>query len=151
MNDSEIYDLEEELRVLIRQLDPVPAAVDQAARAALQWRSVDAELARLTYDSWVDERALTGVRGHDGRQLTFESPGLTLDVAVEEGTGQALIGQLSPPSAATVELRHRDGMLTVLADALGRFMVEHLPGGPISLRCRPTGTSSSVDTEWVAI
>lgn len=151
MNDSETHDLEEELRVLIRQLDPVPTAVDQAARAAFEWRSIDAELAQLTYDSWQESAALAGVRGRDSRQLTFEAPGLTLDVEVTDGPTQTLVGQLAPASAATVELRHREGVLTVLVDALGRFVVERLPAGPISLRCRPAGASSSVETEWVTI
>lgn len=151
MNHSELDDLEAELRALVHQLDPVPAAVDEAARAAFSWRSVDAELAELTYDSWTERRALAGVRGRNSRQLTFEAPGFTLDLEVEEGPPPTLVGQLAPASAATVELRHREGVLSLLADALGRFVVDHLPPGPVSLRCRPVGASSSVETEWVAI
>lgn len=152
MNDSELHDLdalEAELRVLVRRLDPVPAAVDEAARAAFGWRSFDVELARLTYDSW-DDRALVGIRGHDLRQLTFEAPGLTVEVEVGGGPAPTLVGQLAPVQGATVELRHRGGVATVIADGLGRFTLERLPSGPMSLRCRRAG-APAVETEWVPI
>ena len=42
---------EAELRALFGHLDPVPQLLDDAARAAFTWRTVDAELAELMRDS----------------------------------------------------------------------------------------------------
>ena len=42
---------EAELRALFARVDPVPPLLDDAARAAFTWRTVDAELAELMRDS----------------------------------------------------------------------------------------------------
>ena len=42
---------EAELRAIFAHLDPVPQLLDDAARAAFGWRTVDAELAELLRDS----------------------------------------------------------------------------------------------------
>ena len=42
---------EAELRAIFAHLDPVPQLLDDAARAAFSWRTVDAELAELMRDS----------------------------------------------------------------------------------------------------
>ena len=42
---------EAELRAIFAHLDPVPQLLDEAARAAFTWRTVDAELAELMRDS----------------------------------------------------------------------------------------------------
>ena len=44
-----------ELRDLAERTDPVPASVLEAARAALDWRRVDTELAELVADAQGDE------------------------------------------------------------------------------------------------
>ena len=43
--------------------EPVPADVVAAAKATFTWRTIDAELAALTFDSVADADALAGVRG----------------------------------------------------------------------------------------
>ena len=69
---------EAELRAIFAHLDPVPPLLDDAARAAFSWRTVDAELAELMRDSAdAEEEAGALVRGGGGpRQLSFESPRL---------------------------------------------------------------------------
>jgi hypothetical protein len=68
-DDRQMHDRDEgelllvELRGLINRLDQVPENVDEAARAAYTWRTIDAELAELTRDSLVDEENLHAVRG----------------------------------------------------------------------------------------
>lgn len=150
MTDLELDIFTARLRKVANRVDPVPPAVAAAARAAFSWRTVDAELAELTYDSRVDDRALAGVRGGGLRQLTFEAPGLSVEVEVDDAATRRLVGQLVPAQAGTVELRHAAGSLTLAVDELGRFAAAELPTGPLSLRCT-TGGSSPIETQWVAV
>ena len=136
------------------RLDPVPAEAVAAARAAFLWRTIDAELGQLTYDSSDDDKLLAGVRSTvsgSARLLTFESPTLTVEVeAVAVGERRRLIGQLVPPQTGLIEVRHSGGSVTVEADQLGRFTAENLSAGPISLRCR-TASGATVTTDWVLV
>ncbi|KWW99807.1 hypothetical protein C3Y87_07210 [Carbonactinospora thermoautotrophica] len=147
----EPYDeLLDELRELLNEIDPVPAEVVEAAKASFTWRTVDAELAELTEDSALAEAA--GIRGPGGpRLLTFEAPDLTVVVEVSAiGDRRRMLGQLVPPYAAEVEVRHRDGTETVSADDLGRFTVEQVPAGPVSFACR-SASRRTVVTSWVTV
>jgi hypothetical protein len=135
-----------DLKRVIGDSDPVPAEVVEAAVASRTWRRVEAELAELVYDSVVDADLVRAGRG--GRQLTFEAPELTVEVEVGL---VSLEGQLVPPQSAQVEVRHRDGSLTVAADRLGHFRVEGVPHGPVSLRCQPDLGSAPTVTSWVVI
>src|SRR5438067_5351282 len=73
---------EQVLRRAATKLDPVPTTAIAAARASFTWRTVDAELALLTYDSATEDAAAVGVRGDGARLLAFEADGITLDVEV---------------------------------------------------------------------
>ncbi len=149
MADQPEAALEEELRQLIARGDAVPAPLLRAAIDAYGWRTADAELAGLVFDSLMAAGA--AVRGPQrDRLLSFEAGGLTIHVEIS-GTGpaRALIGQIVPPRQAAVEVRQRDGVTTLETDQLGRFRSESLGPGPFSLRCRADGRQ--VTTEWVAI
>ena len=149
MKPTDSDEVAERLRRIAGEVDPPPAEVVAASRAAFAWRSIDAELAELAYDSWLDDRPLAGVRRAGGpRQLTFEAPGLSVEVELVDGDQRKMVGQLVPPGPGAVEVRHAEGSLTAAVDELGRFVVESLPAGPVSLRCRPGGTRI-VDTDWV--
>ncbi|MFN2608842.1 MAG: hypothetical protein ABR511_13290 [Acidimicrobiales bacterium] len=139
------------LRELAGRIDPEPPELASAAVAAFSWRTIDDDLARLTYDSLLDDDRLVGVRGDGGpRQLTFEGHGL--NVEVEVGEGRSLVGQLVPPRAADVEVRWPGGTTSVMADDLGRFSLVGAPAGPVSLRCRLRGDPGrSVQTDWVVV
>lgn len=140
-----------ELRALAGRADPVPAESVAAARAAFAWRTLDAELAQLAYDSLLDDRPLAGVRGvATPRLLTFEAARLTLEVeAVGEGPERRLLGQLVPPQPGRVEVRHRGGFVTTEADEVGRFAFEGVLSGPVSLRCDPAAAGAgTVYTDW---
>lgn len=145
-DDPEEMGVVDDLKRVIGDADPVPPEVLAAAVASRAWRRVDAELAELVYDSVVDA-VLVRNRG-GARQLTFEASGLTVEVEVGPRT---LDGQLVPPQPAQVELRHRHGTLTVSADRLGHFRVEHVPHGPVSLRCQPDAAGTPTETAWVVI
>ena len=142
-----------ELRAVAGQVDPMPAAVTEAARAAFSWRTIDVELAELTYDSVLDDQLLAGVRGvaKAPRLLTFEVPDLTVEVEVQPaGGGLRLLGQLVPPSLALVHVLHRGGERQVGVDEAGRFSVEQLEHGPAQLRFRLEG-GVAVSTPWVVM
>ena len=144
----------EELRGAARRFDPPPAPVLEAARASLTWRTVDAELAALRFDSVVDQ-ALAAVRSAEGpRLLTFAAPGLDIEVEVSPiGPRRQLVGQLVPAQAARIDVRHAGGVTTVQADQLGRFGVEAISAGPVSLRCHlaTEPPTPPVVTEWISL
>jgi hypothetical protein len=147
--------LEEELRGLAARLEPVPDRLVQAAVDAYAWRTVDADLAELVFDSLADQDEAALVRGRQQeRLLSFRAGGLTIEVEVTAaGPSRRLIGQLVPPQRAEVEIRHQDEVVTLITDEFGRFIAESLPAGPVSLRCGPADQAhrSAVVTDWVPI
>ena len=147
--------LEEELRGLAARLEPVPGRLVQAAVDAYAWRTVDADLAELVFDSLADQDEAALVRGRQQeRLLSFRTSGLTIEVEVTAaGPSRRLIGQLVPPQRAEVEIRQQDEVVTLITDEFGRFIAESLPAGPVSLRCGPAAEAhrSPVVTDWVPI
>jgi hypothetical protein len=140
-----------ELRAVAARVDPVPAAVVDAARASLTWLRVDAELAELLSDSAVEHRSLALVRSDGGsRSLSFGSGELTIDVEIlVEGSRRRLVGQLVPPGPGTVEVQSPTLRTTVDADDLGRFRADGVPPGRMRLRVTRDGVA--VETSWIEI
>ncbi|RJK96271.1 hypothetical protein [Vallicoccus soli] len=141
------------VRAAADAVDPVPEGVLAAARASLTWLDVDAELARLVEDS-----ALTGavgVRSGGGpRLLTFEGgQGDVVLVEVEERPGdrRRLTGQLVPGRPVDVEVRRTSGSSTVRADELGRFALDDVEAGPLSLACRLEEGRGALVTPWTSV
>ncbi len=132
-----------ELRDLAERTDPVPEAVLCAARAVLDWRRADAELAELVAEggsALVRGLAQAGRAG--ARLLTFRAGEveIELEVAVTgAGERRRVTGQLVPGQATTVEALHAYGLARAEADALGRFALPDLPSGPARLRLRVAG------------
>lgn len=154
-NDDELM---AQLRLALAH-DPVPAHVTAGARAAFLWRTIDAELAELVYDSFEAQPELAGVRGGgDARLLTFETPTLVVDVEVTAaGHRRRLLGHVHSelPGPLRLELRHAEATRQVTLDARGQFVAEGVAPGAMSLRCHSPGGSSSaptvVDTPWVMV
>lgn len=143
--------LESELRALAGVRDPVPPDVVEAALAAFTMRNLDAELAELVYDSFSDEVLLAGVRGSGGtRQLIFETPDCVLDVQIELAGERRMSGQITPPAAIGLEVRHSGGTIPAPVDPRGRFVVSSTPNGPISLRL-VDDDDRAVATTWIAV
>lgn len=151
-DEPDDIEVEERLRELIEQLDPVPEQLLAAALGSYTWRTVDSELALLVLDS-VEEDQGALVRGReDVRLLSFETSGLTIDIQVSSGgQGRRIVGQLAPPGHATVQVRQGSSVTDLDADELGRFRAQ-LRDGPFSLKCStgPDGTRSVV-TDWITI
>jgi hypothetical protein len=150
-----------ELRALFSQIDPPAPALLEQAQMAFSWRTIDAELADLAYDSAADLEVLAGVRdgavlGSGPRLLGFGTEAGGDDLAVEieislERGRPTLIGQLMPPTAATVAVQcfgaDRGTAPVVPADDLGRFRVDAVPSGPVRLRI-DLG-DRVIETSWV--
>jgi hypothetical protein len=149
-------DLLGHLRRVIAELDPIPEKALLAARAALDWRTLDAELAELIADSAIDEAALL-VRGSGHvRLLAFEAPELTIEIEAEQAADGVLrlTGQLVPPQPAEVAVLHGDALVATRADQRGRFSAQGVAPGQVSLRCRldgGPGAARLVETEWMSI
>lgn len=142
-----------ELRRVAELADPVPERVLNAARGSFAWRTIDAELAELAYDSAADAEAAALVRSSGGRRLlTFDAPEVSVELEVVEAAGERrLEGQLVPPQPATIEVRHQGGTVTAEADELGRFSASGLEHGPVSLVCRLHGQAGAIVTDWLVI
>ena len=154
-DETDHADLEEELRRVVAQIDSVPTALYEAAVGAFTWRTMDADLAELVFDSLVDQHDAALVRGSTHtRMLSFRASTVTIEIEVTStGETRMLVGQIVPPQSATVDIRQGDSATTVEADELGRFTAGPLQAGPTSLRCSIGGDSPqpSVATDWVAI
>jgi hypothetical protein len=153
--EPEDTELEEELRQVAAQVEPVPPRLIQAAIDAFAWRTIDAELAELTFDSLSGQHETALVRGsRQDRLLSFRAGDLSIEVEVTAaGPARGLTGQIVPPQPASVQIRHREGTVTVAADELGCFSADSLPAGPVQLRCllAEAGDGPPVVTDWVPI
>ena len=146
-------DLIEELRLAGHLVDPVPEHVMFAAKSSLAWRTIDAELAEVTYDSAFDDERLSLVRGAaTTRMLTFAVGDLTLDLEVEGSDRERrLIGELAPAQRAVIVIGHAEGTTEVETDDDGRFRTEGIPAGPVSLSVRLAAGGATVQTEWITL
>lgn len=153
-----------ELRALFTEIDAPDPVLFEQARMAFGWRTIDAELADLSYDSLADLEVMAGVRdgaavGSGPRLLGFGTEtadgddGLAVDVEISVERGRPiLVGQLMPPAAATVSVQRfgadPDAAAIVPADDLGRFRIDPVPAGPVRLRIDLGGRL--IETSWVS-
>jgi hypothetical protein len=148
MNDD---DLMERLRGLAGTAQGVPELVDQAARAALSTRRLDAELAELVLDSHAEDTA-SPVRGDDqARLLTFRTADVTVELEVRPAGDTVDLRGFATGTSGEVVVetatgrRHRADV-----DPGGWFSVEHLPR--TSARLLLTGTGgTAVTTSWTLL
>ena len=134
----------------IRARLAVPAQFIEAGKNAYAWHNIDAELAQLTYDSQENRRELAVVRSETAsvRALTFTSAHLTMELEVTEN---AVLGQIIPPRAGTLEVHTRAGEITATEmDEIGCFAVDPIPDSPFRLRCR-TADGADVLTGWITL
>ncbi len=142
----------EKLAAALESADPVPEAALDAAKAVFTWRTIDAELASLVFDS--ETADLVGVRGVETtRQMTFRTPGVEIELVILSETSRRIVGQLVPPQIAEVTLHHETGPRSVRSDSLGRFTLHDVPSGQVRLACRLVDDESGavIQTEWTLI
>ena len=123
-----------ELRSSLDLADPPPERLAIVAKAALTWRTIDAELAEITFDSAHD---LAGVRNTAvQRQVTFETDELEIEIMVSDDAARRVVGQLVPGTEATVVLIggavDEPERTTTSSDHLGRFGFDDVPTGPVA-------------------
>lgn len=145
-----------ELRAVFADIDPVPPLVIETAKASLGWRRLDADLAELLSDSALEEQPFALARGTEtpARAVTFSSAELTIDVEVHvDDQARTLLGQLSPPAPATIEIETaaQAPPLSTAADRLGRFRIQLPGGGAIRLRVVVADQAQSVETSWITV
>ena len=138
-----------ELAAALQATDPVPERFVDAAKESFTWRTIDAELAELIFDS--AEGELVGVRGVDGtRQVTFQAPGVEIEVAIISDGSRRLVGQLVPAVRSHVELHFGDQAIVAESDDLGRFSFENVPLGPISIKVE-LADGATIQTAWTLV
>jgi hypothetical protein len=123
-----------------------PLAADTAAlveREAFAFRSVDAELAELLYDTAVEEVA--GVRGGGPRSLSFAIAGHELDVELQPD--DTIVGRVSPPDV-DVSVESPSGTLDVQLDRLGRFIAA-VPGTRLRFLLSAAASARRIVTPWI--
>lgn len=146
------YD-EDELVVLLaealRAERATPQSVREAGYAAYAWRTIDIELAALTYDSTTDDLALVGSRSEQAplRALTFEGgSGFSIELEIAP---DAILGQLVPAQSGEVRVTLRDGTTTsVPVTELGCFTITPIPTGAFRLQ---VDGDRSVATDWFTL
>ena len=141
--DDPVFD---ELKTALHEADSVPDDVLQAAKDSFTWRTVDAELAELVFDSALEE--LSGVRSGAtvDRQLTFRTDEFEIEILHSEGT---ITGQLIPPQVGQVELTADGKTSHASVDDLGSFRFEDVAAGHVRLSVRVG--DETVVTEWTVL
>jgi hypothetical protein len=120
MNDEELL---RRLADVFERYDPVPTGIGvDAVRAGLLAGSASSALALVAAGGG----AVRGV----GRLLGFAWPGGRIDVQIDAGV--RLTGLVSGLMGSLL-VRWPDGSRVVSVDSLGRFVVDGLPAGPLSL------------------
>jgi hypothetical protein len=133
---------------------PPPDWSVELAKATFGLRAADAELAVLTSDSGVagGQSALRSAAAP--RLAVFDATDLSVEIQIEAGPRAGswrLVGQLIPAAPAGIQVRQAPAEpFWVDADDLGRFAVDQLRDGPLSLICERSGLPPTV-TQWIAI
>ena len=135
----------------LREARDVPRHFIETGKAAFAWRTVDAELAAITYDSAADNRqpigATTRAERAALRELTFSTPRLRIHLQV---TDEALHGQIVPPQQCDIEVRRANASPHLIrTDEDGWFTVRPIPIGSFRLLCRSAGCTAL--TDWLAV
>lgn len=139
----------EMLRLVAEALDhvhPVPDDAVAVARAAFGLGTVEADVARLVYDSARDEPPVL-MRAEDERHraMSFEAGPIVVEIEVLDDH-RTIVGQVDPPLSMDVVIESPTDRHTVRTDELGRFRAE-VPAGPF--RICLTATDPSTVTPWI--
>jgi hypothetical protein len=139
------------LREAVRARQAVPADFVETAKSVFAWHNIDAELAELTYDSFLETADASTTRAEVAsiRSLTFSSQHLSIELEVQH---ESLLGQLVPPQPGTLTVQVGAGeeAVTTTADDIGCFSIGAIPSGPFRLRCQ-TASGIHAVTVWVTV
>jgi hypothetical protein len=136
-----------DLAEAVHDTAPLARTIAEHAEGALSWRTIDEELASLTFDSSLEPVAATRAGPDETRVLVFTSTPLSMELEV---THDQVVGQILPPGAGEILIETSDGAeYRVSADESGFFELPSMPAGPVRLRC-DTATARVV-TDWVRL
>ena len=128
----------------------VPPEFVAAGQAAFTWRTIDAELAALTFDSAAAPPAVLAVRAEEAgpRFLTFAGSELTIELEIG---ADSIVGQVVPAESGHVDACPATGpALTAEIDEIGCFIIRPLPPSPFRLHCH-LASGGSVLTTWITL
>jgi hypothetical protein len=131
----------------------VPPEFTAAGQAAFTWRTIDAELAALTFDSAAEEAAAPAMRAMRAEEagprfLTFAGSELTIELEIGP---DSIVGQIVPAQSGHVDACPASGPAgTAEIDEIGCFIIQPLPSSPFRLHCH-TGTGVSLLTTWITL
>ena len=134
----------------VRAARAVPPEFTAAGQAAFTWRTIDAELAALTFDSATAEPALPAVRAEEAspRFLTFAGSDLTIELEIGS---DSVVGQVVPAGSGHVDACPASGpAMTAEIDEIGCFIIRPLPPSPFRLHCH-LASGGSVLTTWITL
>jgi hypothetical protein len=135
------------------QADAVPSTVTEAAKAALGWRRIDADLAELLSDSALDPEPAIARGEAVVRSVSFSADKTIVELEIhQDRERRMLLGQLSPAATWTVEVQGADGSAPepVRSDLLGRFRIALERGGTVRLRLS-SAAGAVIETAWIPI
>ena len=150
---NRIEALIEQLRTAL-STQAAPARVTDAAKAALTWLRVDAELAELLSDSALDAEPALARGAAVVRSVSFSAGETIVELEVHpDGDRRTLLGQLSPAAQRTIVIQHADGggSASALSDELGRFRITLEDGGTVRLRIADDESDTAIETAWIPI
>ena len=143
-------ELEQRLRAVADEVDPVPELVLEQARAAFVLRRLDEELAELVLDSNVDEGAYQ-VRGDDDlRMLAFRTDRMSIEVQVTRAAGRWSLRGLVTGASGSVRVESAEGESSAPIDERGRFLLDNVQRGLLRLHLT-TPDGARVTTSWVSV
>jgi hypothetical protein len=126
----------------------VPRDFVQAGQAAFTWRSIDAELAALTFDSATETVAAVRSAEASPRFLTFSAADLTIELEIGP---DEIIGQIVPPQPGHADACPAHGAaLSAAIDEIGCFIIQPRPASPFRLHCH-ADSGISVLTTWITL
>lgn len=136
-----------DLRAAVEHAGAPSEQMIAAAEAAYSWRTIDAELAALSEDSFADGAVLAHAAAAPVRTMVFAASRLSVEISVSD---QQLAGQLAPAMAGSVTVSGPAGELgRATIDDDGHFALPRPGHGPVRLRVS-TGSGALI-TEWVHV
>lgn len=147
--DEDLIDL---LHNALAELDQVPRKVVDAAHTAFEWRTVDAELAELLFDSST-QGELAGVRSDvAARQLSYGLGDVEIELLVRDAEAEPRIDvQIVPAGPRTLEVRNGESSETVTTDEHGRCTLPLPRARRVQLVLRATDGGPAVATPWISL
>ncbi len=105
----------------VRAAKAVPPEFTAAGQAAFTWRTIDAELAALTFDSATAEPAVAAVRAEEAspRFLTFAGSDLTIELEIGS---DSIVGQVVPAGSGHVDACPASGPAMTAGDRRDRLL-----------------------------